>query len=236
MNQIGYKGVCMKRKLLCIISIFILITACGIIIGCKGENSEPPRVRGEAIDSDTVMNKALGFVATDITTADEYVADAEIRKQNDGISIKAYSDGTTTLTAYDWWGNTATVEVVVENSNITALNVSAFGGNVSNIMFFGAKANGVNDDSAAIKKAIDSLPNGGTIKISASSTTIRKLMLYCDSGITLGYAIDDGGNITVKVNCDAGKTFAGWYTPTSTKYTSATAKLSANVTLTAKVK
>ena len=197
----------MKTKILMLV-VLCCLTLC--LFSCT--NNTPaetePRVRGEIVDTGMVMNKQFGMFVTSVSTADEFVVDAEVRKQGDGVKVMAYSDGTTVLTAYDWWGNTATVEVVVENSKITAMNVTALEGDVANVRFFGACGDGKTDDTAAIQKAIDSLKNGGTVYVPAGTYMCSGIILRENTHMRLQGKVDDvksGYTDAVKAQVESGE-------------------------------
>ena len=183
-----------KNIWVALIAALIILGSVLVFSGCNGNGpaETEPRVRGEAVDSEMVANKKFNMVVTGVTTADEFVADAEIRKQGDGISIKAYCDGTTTLTVTDWWGNTATAEVVVEGASIKEINVTPIAGNVANVMFFGVKPDDTTDDSKNIQKAIDSLKKtGGTVYFPAGKYIAKSLVLYEGINIRLQGKVED---------------------------------------------
>ncbi len=185
----------MKKRLFVIFALLLLIptliictfTACSGDGDKEGEETttgvtEP---RGEAIGSELVRNKQLGFFAYgEVVSDNDYVADATVRPQNDGVSVKFYSDGTANLTVKDYWGNVATVAVTVENSEISNIDVTPFSDSKSvNVRFVGAFGTGNVDDTKSIQEAIDSLPNGGTVYFPAGTYNIDKIVLR--EGITL---------------------------------------------------
>ncbi len=188
--------------LLCLALALLVSLSAALMTGCDGDAgdtntdgaSDTRGERGSATDSDVVMNKSLGMFAVSVATDDEYIADATVRKQGDGISVKVYSDGTASLTVSDWWGNTATVEVVVEGSKISALNVTPLSGNVANVVFFGANPDDSGDDTESIQKAIDSLrATGGTVYFPAGRYLAGNLVMREGVDLELQGKVEDVG-------------------------------------------
>lgn len=192
----------MKKRLLIIFALLLLIPTLMICLltGCnkdgdgEGEATTTERgPRGDAIGAELIRNADLGFFAYgEIASDDDYIADATVRPQNDGISVKFYSDGTANLTVKDYWGNVATVAVTVENSEITNIDVTRFEDpNSVNVKFAGAYGTGNVDDTKAIQGAIDSLPNGGTVYFPAGTYKITKLVLKEGINLRLQGAVED---------------------------------------------
>lgn len=184
-----------KKKLFVALTATLVVLSCLLVFGGCADKNTPvetePRVRGDVVDSEMVLNKDLGFIATRITSDDEFIADATVREQKDGVSIKVYSDGTAKLTAYDWWENTATIEVIVENSQIKDINVTPIAEKSANVLFFGATGKGLKDESVQVQAAIDSLPEGGTVYFPAGVYHLAAIELRDNITLKLQGRVDD---------------------------------------------
>lgn len=137
-------------------------------------------------DSDVVTYKKLGLFASTVSSDNEKVADAVIRKGNDGVAVRAFSNGTARISVADYWGNKAFIDVTVENDSIVKEEVTAFADpNSVNVRLCGASGNGITNDTAAVQAAVDSLKNGGTVYFPAGKYLISQLVI--------------GNNITLKL-------------------------------------
>ena len=194
----------MKKTLFIFILVAVLILS---LVACDKEHSmssdddfvvnteTEAREKGKIVDTEVINNKKLNMVAVSVSTTDEYVVEGQVRKQNDGIKIEAYSDGAATLTVYDWWGNTSTVDVLVENKKIISADVTPIKGNVANVTFFGAVPNDQKDDSTSIQKAVDSLKKtGGIVYFPAGRYLSTRIILHDGVHIKLQGRVDDVKN------------------------------------------
>ncbi len=180
----------MKKKII-LIAMLLLVSALMItcLAGCKkdgdGESTteQTTAPKGDPVDNKTVTHRSLNFYPWSVTTDNDYIADAVIDDNNEKLKINVYSDGVATLTVKDYWDNTATVEVTVENSKITDCKVSAFSDPKSvNIKIQGG-GRGVQDDTALVQKYIDGFKDGGTLYFPAGTYNLGNIQLR--EGITL---------------------------------------------------
>ena len=152
------------KKLLLLFPLALLLCAC--LFSCGGKTGEPDettgsRERGEQVDVQSIFPEQVGLFPYAVASSDLYVSEATVTSSG-AVSVRSFEDGTATLTVTDYWGNTAAITVKVENAAVEITVTRPFSDErVANVRLFGATGTGYYDESDAIQRAIDSLPEGG---------------------------------------------------------------------------
>lgn len=116
---------------------------------------------GSPIGNTVVGWESLGLMPHEAVSDNRAVA--EVRANGEGVMIVGYIDGAAGVTVRDCFGHTASIDVTVAGREISAVPHATTDSFIEARTQFGAKGNGVSDDTKAIQAALDSAKPGGTV-------------------------------------------------------------------------
>ena len=184
----------MKKLFLLLFPLVLFL--CVVLFSCTRtpvpEEETTERVRGEQVDIQSFVTEQLGLTPYAVETSDFYVCEGGVTSSG-SLSVRCFEDGTATLTVRDYWENTAIVTARVENGVADVKVTQPFSDvGVANVRLFGAKGTGSSDDTAAIQRAVDSLPEtGGKVLIPAGVYQVSALILKEGTHLCLQGKVED---------------------------------------------
>ncbi len=173
----------MKKRILGIIMLLCALLLSVSLAACRPSGDTPgdTTTEGETVDfsailgvEHTVSGKELGCTPFSAVSADAGVAEAKIFDRE--LVLTGRGAGSTAVTVRNTYGEEFDLTVVCDPASGISVSgkYSPDEGSV-NVRDFGA--GGSSNDTAAIQKAIDSLPNGGTVYIPRGTYIITRIQL-----------------------------------------------------------
>ena len=138
-------------------------------------------IHGPPVGNAAVYNQALGLSAYEVVSDNPAVAEALATTA--GVRVIGYLDGAAHIAVTDCYGHTASIDVSVSGNTVTATPTPTADRFIEARTHFGAKGDGVTDDTAAIQAALNSAKPGETVYVYPGIYIVDHLCM--PEGVTL---------------------------------------------------